>query len=204
MIYITQDFDALQKWLETSYESAIIRVFCSDRLDIKEASAISTEAYIAEKELKILAIFAKSYGVEAQNALLKLIEEPPRNIKFILAAKAKHLLLPTIRSRLPLKVLDSQTRALELETFGLNLAQLSLKNMQDFINEVEQKMREEWGKEELKQLLSQLILRACELYKFSLNEYGYFLKTLRLAELNTRPAALLTPLLLLILSKVGR
>ena len=37
---------------------------------------------------------------EAQNALLKMIEEPPRETYFILTADSLHSLLPTVRSRL--------------------------------------------------------------------------------------------------------
>jgi DNA polymerase-3 subunit delta' len=33
------------------------------------------------------------------NALLKTLEEPPGDVKFVLATEASHLLLPTIRSR---------------------------------------------------------------------------------------------------------
>jgi DNA polymerase-3 subunit delta' len=43
---------------------------------------------------------AQTITGEAQNALLKLLEEPPQNTHFILTASSEQLLLPTIRSRL--------------------------------------------------------------------------------------------------------
>jgi DNA polymerase-3 subunit delta' len=42
---------------------------------------------------------AQELGREAQNAFLKLLEEPPRNTYFILTAKSKGVLLETIQSR---------------------------------------------------------------------------------------------------------
>lgn len=61
------------------------------------------KAYIIpnEADLKIFIILeASGMGEEAQNALLKLIEEPPDFTRFILACASKDQLLPTILSRL--------------------------------------------------------------------------------------------------------
>lgn len=42
---------------------------------------------------------ANSLTIEAQNALLKLLEEPPRDTHFILTASGAQAMLPTVRSR---------------------------------------------------------------------------------------------------------
>ncbi len=42
---------------------------------------------------------AHNLTTEAQNALLKLLEEPPQNTRFILTVSSDQLMLPTIRSR---------------------------------------------------------------------------------------------------------
>ncbi len=44
---------------------------------------------------------ADTMNVQAQNALLKLLEEPPSFVTFLLLAKSADSLLPTIRSRAP-------------------------------------------------------------------------------------------------------
>ncbi len=50
---------------------------------------------------RVIQIFeAQGMGQEAQNALLKLLEEPPANTVFILTVQSAQQLLPTIRSRL--------------------------------------------------------------------------------------------------------
>lgn len=51
-----------------------------------------------EKRIYILKN-AQNMTVQAQNALLKLIEEPPAHTMFILTAPSRHALLPTIVSR---------------------------------------------------------------------------------------------------------
>lgn len=106
-IIISNDFASVKKELEAS--KAKLELFEFDRLLIGEDGGsfgvrqILDKAYIAEEELKTIAIFAKFYGVQAQNALLKTLEEPPRNVEFVLVASNKNLLLPTIRSRMMMR-----------------------------------------------------------------------------------------------------
>lgn len=50
--------------------------------------------------LSVIIDDADKMSREAQNALLKLLEEPPRNVRFILTSHNKDIILPTILSRL--------------------------------------------------------------------------------------------------------
>ncbi len=50
---------------------------------------------------------ADTMGKEAQNAFLKLLEEPPKNTKFILTVNKNSSLLPTLRSRCQLVEIHS-------------------------------------------------------------------------------------------------
>jgi DNA polymerase III gamma/tau subunit len=62
---------------------------------------------------KVLIIYASRLFHEAQNALLKLFEEPPAGTMLILVLPAEGMLLPTLRSRLlplPLNALAPTTR----------------------------------------------------------------------------------------------
>lgn len=47
----------------------------------------------------VLVFPAESMNAITANALLKTLEEPPGDVRFVLASEASHLLLPTIRSR---------------------------------------------------------------------------------------------------------
>ena len=96
-IIITDDYD---RTIEEIKPDEIVRV---DELKIEDVKIIRDLAYIAEKHKKVILIAAEKYSVVSQNALLKLFEEPPKNIDFILLAKSKYALLDTIKSRLILQ-----------------------------------------------------------------------------------------------------
>lgn len=61
---------------------------------------LSMSSYRASGRRVILIDGAHLLTIEAQNALLKLIEEPPAATSFILVALSLEALLPTVRSRL--------------------------------------------------------------------------------------------------------
>lgn len=137
-IIISNDFASVKKELEAS--KAKLELFEFDRLLIGEDGGsfgvrqILDKAYIAEEELKTIAIFAKFYGVQAQNALLKTLEEPPRNVEFVLVASNKNLLLPTIRSRMMMRQSFVKKEEKEL---GLDLQRLDLQSVFGFISKLE-------------------------------------------------------------------
>ena len=71
--------------------------------------AVRSDAYVQSQEggCKVYLLFrAESMSAEAQNALLKVLEEPPAQTVFILTCPTAHLLLQTIRSRSQMITLD--------------------------------------------------------------------------------------------------
>lgn len=69
---------------------------------VEQIRALSTDALILpnEAERKVYVIPEAEYmNVPAQNALLKLLEEPPKHVAFILCAASRENLLETIISR---------------------------------------------------------------------------------------------------------
>jgi DNA polymerase III gamma/tau subunit len=60
---------------------------------------------------------AEAMGTEAQNALLKLLEEPPEGSVLLLTSSNVQSLLPTIRSRVQLVMLPKPSEAALLEHF---------------------------------------------------------------------------------------
>ena len=70
---------------------------------------ISADAYIMPSEAQRQ---ADTMNPAAQNALLKLLEEPPRSASFILAAERAESLLPTVRSRCEIIRCNSEADAL--------------------------------------------------------------------------------------------
>lgn len=65
---------------------------------------IRAQAYIKPQELSVRVFiirYAHLMTTEAQNALLKILEEPPSGVYFFLLCENSSLLLPTVRSRAP-------------------------------------------------------------------------------------------------------
>lgn len=199
-IVITSDFEALKEEILGLYGVNSVRFFFAEDFLLENAKEVAAEAYIAESEPKLLVLGAKNFRVEAQNSLLKIIEEPPKNIFFIITATSKNMLLPTVRSRL---VTENRLIKKQREKTGLNYKRLELKEICAFIDEKSAFERsEKLGKNDLKELIAAIALEAtAQGVKFSAEELEYFFKAVRLAELNTKTHALLTPILLMIYEK---
>ena len=197
-IVITSDFENLKAKLEAEFGVNNLRFFISDDFLLENAKEVIAEAYIAEKDEKILVI-----RTEAQNALLKIIEEPPRNIKFIIVTQSKNLLLPTIRSRMLIENKLTKKPKMSVE---LNLKSLSLKELTSFIDQkIAEEQAQKFGKNELKELVGAIVTKAVDSgYKFSGDEMEYFFSLIKLADLNAKSHAVLTPLLLTIFEKGRR
>ena len=199
-IVITSDFEALKEEILGLYGVNSVRFFFVEDFLLENAKEVAAEAYIAESEPKLLVLGAKNFRVEAQNSLLKIIEEPPKNIFFIIVCESKNMLLPTVRSRL---VTENRLEKKQREKTGLDYKRLELKEICAFIDEKSAFERsEKLGKNDLKELIAAIALEAtAQGVKFSAEELEYFFKAVRLAELNTKTHALLTPILLMIYEK---
>ena len=86
-------------------------------IKVDQIRSVAATAYIlpseAEKKVYVLRQ-AELMNLNAQNAFLKLLEEPPRSAAFILAAASPDSLLPTVRSRCAL-LRDPAEQPLESE-----------------------------------------------------------------------------------------
>ena len=199
-IVITSDFEAFKEEILGLYGVNSVRFFFAEDFLLENAKEVAAEAYIAESEPKLLVLGAKNFRVEAQNSLLKIIEEPPKNIFFIIAATSKNMLLPTVRSRL---VTENRLIKKQREKTGLDYKRLELKEICAFIDEKSALERsEKLGKNDLKELIAAIALEAtAQGVKVNADELEYFFKAVRLAELHTKTHALLTPILLMIYEK---
>ena len=68
--------------------------------DARELKSIHETRPIHASGKKIFVVVANGITVEAQNALLKLLEEPAEYAHFFLILPSAHLILPTVKSRL--------------------------------------------------------------------------------------------------------
>ena len=198
-IIISSDFESIKD----EFASKNVRIFEYENMLLEDAKDVIAEAYIAEYEQKNIVIMAKKLGAEVQNSLLKILEEPPKNIVFTLIVPSKNTLLPTVRSRLMLEV---RSRAKGRCEHGLDLWRIDLKSLSEFVKT--QKELKENGKLsalELSKLVSDIICDALDSgFVFSADELEYFKKLSYISALNTAPEYVLTPLLLLLMKKSKR
>ncbi len=84
--------DSLNKFLAVypTHQTRVIKNEEKDEFQIEQANKTLKEAYIASNETKYLFLCGATFRVEAQNALLKILEEPPKNIVFILLVSSKN------------------------------------------------------------------------------------------------------------------
>jgi DNA polymerase-3 subunit delta' len=193
--HIIIDQNGEQRALSIAAELQGLRVvnFIEDDFKLEHAKAVIAEAYISEQEIKTIIIATKNFNVISQNTLLKLFEEPPRNIRFILIVPSKSLLLPTIRSRLPLLKKSGSHVSKEID---FDLKKIDNAMVLDFL-----KVYERVSKHEAKELVEALLHRAVAIDKLVLNQHQLegFDKAYRLLELNSRPQSVFASLLLSIM-----
>ncbi|MDA3945722.1 MAG: DNA polymerase III subunit delta' [Helicobacteraceae bacterium] len=172
--------------------------FVREDFKIEDSKAVMAEAYIAEEHVKYLILAAKTFNQISQNALLKLLEEPPRNIELIVITESKSTLLPTVRSRL--KIIKEQSAVVHRE-LDIKLSNLNLSTLFDFV-----KAHERLSKHEAKTLIESLYRRATVVDRLSLTEkqIEIFEHSYRLVELNGRLQTILVALLMTFLPKAKR
>jgi len=94
------------------------------KLGIGEARKIkehfSLKPYSAKGRAVVLED-ASALTTEAQNALLKILEEPPEEALILLGAKSESDLLPTVLSRCQIVHLDTDLRGGEPTTYGVGI-----------------------------------------------------------------------------------
>ena len=191
--------DSLSKILAVYpiHQTRVIKNEEKDEFQIEQANKTLKEAYIASNETKYLFLCGATFRVEAQNALLKILEEPPKNIVFILLVSSKNSLLPTIYSRLPYKNLK---KVVEKDDIELNIKKLDLKDIYTFI-----KNSQKITKNEAINIVETILIKANkENIKFNQKELDVFFKSIKLLELNSKPTTVLTYLLLSILEKESK
>jgi len=160
-----------------------------EEFQMAHAQKTIKEAYIATSTTKYIILCGDSFRMEAQNSLLKLLEEPPKNIVFLILTKSKNSILPTILSRVQLKYNRVQK---EIAQFQLDLSKLTLKNVYEFI-----KKNQRITKSELKEILESILFTAhTNNINLSQNQLEILSRSMKLNELNSRPINILTATLL--------
>ena len=188
IIITDQVEEEVEKVKQRLYPARVVPFYKDDFL-IDDARNAIREAYIAEAKVKTIILAGKTFNEASQNSLLKVLEEPPRNIEFIVIAESKSSLLPTVRSRLPLISITKKKEPLILE---LSLKKLELSSLFTFIKE-----HERTPKHEAKELIQALYEKAMqENIMLNVVQLESFENAYKLIGLNARLNSVLSMLLM--------
>ena len=191
-ILIVNDIETTLSELLPNYPIHSTRIIKNEEKEeflLIQATQAIKEAYIASSEKKYIFLCGSTFRKEAQNSLLKILEEPPKNVVFIIITNSKSSLLPTIYSRLPYKYLKKSV--LKNESI-LDINKLDLKDIYNFLKD-----NQKISKQEAKDIVESILIKVNnQRIKLSHKELDFFSKSIKLLELNSRPINVLTTLLL--------
>lgn len=193
-IVVTKDFKKIKEYFKKKIDPQFLYVIEQEEFKIEDAKEAIKEAYIASNKKKFILLVAKKYNVYSQNGLLKILEEPPLHIVFIILTDSKSSLLPTVRSRLPITVIKDENK----DEFSLDIKRVDLEFLYNFL---QKDITKDEAKDVIKALLkgvynSNIWLKEEELEQFS--------TAMRLLELNSNVKNILTTLFLIILEAKKR
>lgn len=198
-LFIVNDIEKSLQEITATLPKHSVRIIQNEEegkneFQLLQAQKAIKEAYIADNETKYICLCGDSFRSEAQNSLLKVLEEPPKNIVFLIITISKNSILPTILSRVQVRY--NKTKKV-VEEFALNIQRLELKDIYKYLKE-----NQRISKNEAKNVVES-ILYSVNKYnvKLTQKELHSFSTAMKLLELNSRPLNVLTTLLLNIMVK---
>ena len=196
MIYITQNLASTLDEIKESLESFIVIDSGDREFLVEHAKEAIKRAYITTPKLETIILISPKFSIIAQNKLLKILEEPPENKEFILITKSKSSLLPTIKSRLPIKNLNRVRKDIDLK---LDLENLDLEEIYNFLKE-HKKVSKLEAKEIVERIL--LFIVKSDRYRVDNKILKSFTNYIKALEVGTNPTFILTGMFLKLLNKI--
>ncbi len=188
-IVVAEFNEDLKSELNRFYIDDEVLWFNYDSLLVESVREIIEESYQSSDRSRRIFIEAKKINSISQNALLKLFEEPPKNLNFTLIVPSKSILLPTIRSRLPLKTVVNESRG-ELSLDVPKLDSIDLHSLHRFLNSLES-----IDKRDLSRVLEKIFQQNI-LYSFTEDDLERFQIATQLIALGSNPKRVFLMLLL--------
>ncbi len=187
-VYISNDIEKAKEVLENEYQDLII--FEDNELKLPMVKEIKEIAYKTSKNKQTILIKAINLRIEAQNALLKILEETPDNLEFLILTSSKYALLDTIRSRVEIKTLNFEIPEVEVD---INIDRLTTKDIYDIL-------KKDISKQQLKQYIIKIFKQLKNPNQRVLDNFELAIK---LVDLNSDKQALLSLILLSIRENNG-
>ncbi len=193
-IYITDNIlDYKAKLLNILSEFRVVE-FVRDDFLVDDTREVLKEALLSTEIEKYILLCAKRFNIYAQNAMLKLLEEPPSRVNIIIITESKSSLLPTIRSRVPSKIVKEPREILNLE---IDINSFGLKELFEFIKK-NQNISRDGAKSIIEALLFQIQHKNLSLQEQQLE---LFSNSIKLLNLNSKPINILTTIFLSLINR---
>ena len=155
-------------------------------LDIESARNLITWTHAPYDSEKIALVSFHTIGLEAQNSLLKILEEPRAGVRFILVTSNKSALIDTVLSRVHvMEMSDTDESTVLAEIFLRTESQLRMKLPQivKLLSMVDEEERKD------KEKVKAFILSLATYLSNKKEDPRYILKTLQVASYSTLPSS---------------
>lgn len=162
---------------------------------VDDVEDIFAESYLTSESLKTIVLKSVKYNEVVQNRLLKILEEPPHNIRFIILAKTQSAILPTIRSRISIFFLSAPKQK---PTILFDVTDISLRAIFEFLKQCDKLDRDD-AKLILNNLLNDCIKISSSKNLITDTEIAKFERAAELLFLNASPKIIIADILLSLL-----
>ena len=178
--------------IKNNEKSTSITWFNFESILVADVKEILEKVSYKDSRKRFFILQTLKFPIVSQNALLKLLEEPPENSFFILIVPSKSILLPTIRSRLPIRVIKNEVELdPEIAKISLDLSDKNLHNLKNFISQISS-LKQENAKIVLERLFKQNIQKV----EFSKEDLNRIQTAIKLFPLNGKVSSLFLNILL--------
>ena len=133
-LVLTDDFEKTIGVIKAQKNEQIdLYIYPNTSILVEDIKNITHHAYIASENEQYMILSIESISAVSQNALLKILEEPPINIYFLLLAHNKNIFLPTVLSRL--MVVRLFNHRYHTQEFKYDIAKMSLAQIFAFVKD---------------------------------------------------------------------
>jgi len=197
-ILITSRFDEQRERLEAEAAARgarLIPIVREGNFKVEDVALVLEKTYLASEEHQVILLAGDHFSEVVQNKLLKVIEEPPPKKSFILLFRSKAAILPTIRSRLPTRILDEESEEAPLE---LDLRNLEIRSLYDFVQS-----HSRLGADEARRLVERIVREAMAsgAYRMDERSLDLFRDAVRALDMGSPSSFVLTAVLLKLLAR---
>lgn len=174
-------------WEELQKSSPAHKYFNQTVLDIETARDIISFAQAAYNEEKVALISFNTVSLPAQNAMLKVLEEPRSGVRFILLTTHKNTLIETVLSRVRHVQLDGAINVEEKHAQEFLLTSPSFRVKLSFVTTLLAGVDEEGRKD--REAVKRFILSLATVLAENHVEARYITETLEIASYASDPSA---------------